>query len=110
MTGARVLFVDDEEHLRLAVKRGWSWRTSRLECHSSAEGIAEDLSRDFYGVVVTDTKMPGTDGITLMQRVLEIDPALPWCWLPGMATCRWRSRRCVPVRTISSKNRSTPAT
>ena len=83
MSDARVVFVDDEEHLRLAVEQGMDLAGLSAECHASADGVAERLSRDFHGVVVTDIKMPGIDGIALMQRVLEIDPALPVVLVTG---------------------------
>lgn len=83
MAQAKVLFVDDEEHIRHAVKQGLELAGFAVECFATAERAAEQASRDFYGVVVTDIKMPGSDGIALMRRVLEIDPALPVVLVTG---------------------------
>ena len=41
------------------------------------------MSRNFNGVVVTDIRMPGTTGIELMQKLLEIDPELPVVLITG---------------------------
>ncbi|NNL72169.1 MAG: sigma-54-dependent Fis family transcriptional regulator, partial [Silicimonas sp.] len=40
-------------------------------------------SRNFPGVLVTDIRMPGTDGLTLMRRALEIDPEFPVILVTG---------------------------
>lgn len=83
MDTARVLFVDDEEHIRHAVKQGLELAGLDVTCFAAADELTERLSRDFYGVVVTDIKMPKTDGFSLMQQVLQIDPALPVVLVTG---------------------------
>jgi len=80
---ARVLFVDDEEHLRIASKQALDLAGFEVECFSSAEHVADLVSRNFNGVVVTDIRLPGMSGLTLMQNLLEIDPELPVILITG---------------------------
>ena len=54
-----------------------------VECFERPEPILERLSRGFYGVVVSDIKMPRMDGKALLQRALEIDSALPVVLVTG---------------------------
>lgn len=79
----RVLFVDDDEMLRNA-----NLQTLRLAdlqataCASAAE-VLDILDADFPGVVVTDVRMPGMDGLELFGRLHQLDPELPVILITG---------------------------
>lgn len=78
-----ILFVDDEEHLRLATSQtldlaGFSVRTS-----SSAEHALSYVSRSWRGILVTDIRMPGMDGMTLLRQAIAIDEDLPVVLVTG---------------------------
>ncbi len=81
--GETVLFVDDEENLRIAAAQ--TFDLAEIECATfeEAEPALRGVSRDFEGVLVTDIRMPGMDGIALLQRVLEIDPDIPVILVTG---------------------------
>lgn len=83
MNNAQVLFVDDEEHLRISSRQTLELTGFKVTCFSSAEQVADMVSRNFDGVVVSDIRMPGTDGMALMQRLLEIDAELPVVLITG---------------------------
>lgn len=83
MTGEQVFFVDDEEHLRLASQQALDLAGYKVKCFGYAEGVADHVSRSFPGIVVTDIRMPGIDGLALMQQLLEIDPELPVILVTG---------------------------
>jgi two-component system C4-dicarboxylate transport response regulator DctD len=78
-----VLFVDDETDLREAAAQ-----TLALEeidahlCAGAAEALPH-LDRDFPGILVTDIRMPGTDGVALMRAALERDAELPVILVTG---------------------------
>jgi signal transduction histidine kinase len=72
-----VLFVDDEEHLRDAVEQSLQLADLDVTCLSDAEAALANVSRTFPGILVTDIRMEGMDGLTLMRRCLDIDPAFP---------------------------------
>lgn len=77
MTSPSVLFVDDEEHLRIAAAQTFELAEIDCRCVASADDALGFLDRDFGGVLVTDIRMPGTDGIALMQKALQMDADLP---------------------------------
>lgn len=79
----RILLIDDEEHLRLAVRQTLELAGFEVECFSSAEQVISQISRDFAGIVVTDIRMPDMDGLILMQKLLDIDAELPVVLITG---------------------------
>lgn len=83
MTGATVLFVDDEEHLRLAAAQTLDLAELPVTCLSDGASALARISRNFPGILVTDVRMPGIDGLDLMRRALEIDPEFPVILVTG---------------------------
>ena len=74
---AQVIVVDDEAAIREAVQQwlqlsGFEVRT----CASAAEALAA-VDRDFPGIIVSDVRMPGSDGLQLLERLVELDRDLP---------------------------------
>lgn len=78
-----VLFIDDEEHLRIAAEQTFELADIACKSFGDAEIALADLNREFAGAIVTDIRMPGTDGVAMLQRVMEIDPDLPVILVTG---------------------------
>lgn len=83
MNDQTVLFIDDEEHLRLAASQTLELADIDVKCLSDASRALDLLGRSFPGIVISDIRMPGMDGLTFMQRALEIDPELPIILVTG---------------------------
>lgn len=83
MTEPNVLFVDDEEHLRLAAAQTLELADLPVTCLADGEAALARISRNFPGVLVTDIRMPGVDGLEVMRRALEIDPEFPVILVTG---------------------------
>lgn len=83
MTRENVIFVDDEEHLRITGSQTFDLADMNAMCFGNAEAALKRISPDFDGVLVTDIRMPGMDGVALLQRALEIDPELPVILVTG---------------------------
>jgi len=70
----RVLIVDDEPD----VVANWSRVLEREGHHclgaTQSEQAIQLLTAEHPDVVITDLQMPGTDGLTLLRRTLEVDP------------------------------------
>jgi two-component system, NtrC family, C4-dicarboxylate transport response regulator DctD len=78
-----VLFVDDEASMRQAVTQWLELAGFEVVVRADAASAAGRLSTDFPGVLVTDLKMEGTDGIELLRRSQQIDPELPVILITG---------------------------
>jgi two-component system C4-dicarboxylate transport response regulator DctD len=83
MPEARVLFVDDEASMRAAVTQWLELAGFELSVHENATSALGKLSADFPGVLVTDLKMEGIDGLELLRRSHAIDPELPVVVITG---------------------------
>jgi two-component system C4-dicarboxylate transport response regulator DctD len=78
-----ILFVDDEAPMRQAVTQWLELAGFELLVHEAAGSAAAKLSAAFPGIVVTDLKMEGMDGLALLRRAQETDPELPVVVITG---------------------------
>ncbi|EBA10943.1 sigma-54-dependent transcriptional regulator [Roseobacter sp. CCS2] len=78
-----VLFVDDEEELRHATRQTLMLADIPATILDKAELALAQISRGFPGVLVTDIRMPGNDGLWLMRKALEVDPEFPVILVTG---------------------------
>ena len=79
-----VLFVDDEPALRAMGAKYLMRQGSRVgEAESAIEALAQ-LREHHYDVMVCDIRMPGSSGLDLIGRALEVDPELAIIMLTGV--------------------------
>ncbi len=78
-----VLLVDDDADLRGSTQQALDLAGLRIEGFGRTEPVLERMTAGFGGVVVTDIRMPGMDGMTLMNRVHEIDRDIPVILITG---------------------------
>src|ERR1044072_3325575 len=78
-----ILFVDDEAAMRQAVTQWLELAGFELMVHADANSAAAKLNANFPGIVVTDLKMEGMDGLALLRRAQETDPELPVVVITG---------------------------
>lgn len=78
-----VLFVDDEAELRTAAGQALALAEIEARLCSGAADALPHLDPAFPGVLVTDIRMPGMDGVALMRAALEKDPELPVILVTG---------------------------
>lgn len=77
MTPPLVLLIDDEDELRRSTAQALDLSGFAVRDLASAERALDLVSPGFNGIVVTDIRMPGMDGMTLMGRIREIDADIP---------------------------------
>lgn len=85
MRGPHVLLIDDDEEMRRSSAQALELFDLMVETFSAAEPVLERVGYSFDGVVVSDIRMPGMDGMTLLQRVHEIDSEVPVILVTGHA-------------------------
>lgn len=83
MSEGTVLLVDDEEELRHSTQQALELHGLRIRTFASAEEVLSHVGFGFHGVVVSDIRMPGMDGMTLLHRIRELDHEIPAILLTG---------------------------
>ncbi len=80
---ARVILVEDDDELREATVQALSIAGMEVLSCGDAEAALGALPDDFDGVVVTDIRLPRTDGLELFAILSERDPELPVVLMTG---------------------------
>jgi two-component system NtrC family response regulator/two-component system response regulator AtoC len=82
----RILVVDDEEHICEAVKKALERVGYTVEISLDAMDALEKFYRDSFGMVICDIKMPGMNGLTVLDRIKEHDPTTLVLMITGYAS------------------------
>jgi two-component system C4-dicarboxylate transport response regulator DctD len=82
---ARVLLVDDDENMRQSTAQALDLAGFTVETLESAEQALALAGPGFDGAVVSDIRMPGMDGMTLLSRLQEVDGEIPVVLVTGHA-------------------------
>jgi len=83
VSSLKVFFVDDDPALREANVQALELAGFDVSAFQRAEAALEALSENFDGVVITDIRMPGMDGLQLFGRIRDIDPEIPVILITG---------------------------
>ncbi len=79
----QVLLIDDDPHLRQALGQTLDLAGFRATSLGDARELDASLARDWPGVVVSDIRMPGVDGLQLLEQLHAQDPELPVILITG---------------------------
>jgi DNA-binding NtrC family response regulator len=79
----KVAIVDDEADMRQSISQWLALSGFDTETYASAEEALRGIGPEFPGVVVSDIKMPGMDGMALLKRLLSQDSGLPVILITG---------------------------
>lgn len=79
----QIILVDDDDDLRHALVQGLELEGHRVTAFTKAGDALALLGRDYDGVVVSDIRMPGIDGVALLAKTMDIDPTLPVILITG---------------------------
>jgi len=80
---ARVLLVEDDRDVRAALGQALELADFKVTLAGTFIEATDHLAPGFEGVVVTDMRMPGKDGMDLISRAQSIDAELPVIVLTG---------------------------
>ncbi|MGS7250202.1 sigma-54-dependent transcriptional regulator [Pseudomonas anuradhapurensis] len=80
---AQVILVDDDPHLRQALSQTLDLAGLKVVALADAHGLAERIEADWPGVVVSDIRMPGIDGLQLLEQLHGRDAELPVLLITG---------------------------
>ncbi|WP_366935650.1 nitrogen regulation protein NR(I) [uncultured Microbulbifer sp.] len=73
----RVWIIDDDRSIRWVLERALSRAGIETTCYESGDRALDDFYSEQPDVVISDIRMPGSDGFKLLQRFQAERPALP---------------------------------
>ncbi|WP_298620009.1 sigma-54 dependent transcriptional regulator [uncultured Zoogloea sp.] len=79
----KVLIIEDDPDVALGCEQALQLEGIAAECAGSAEAARRRLGRDYPGVVVSDIRLPGLDGMSFLRELLALDPQLPVVMITG---------------------------
>lgn len=81
--GKKVIFIDDEKHIRQANRQTLELADLDVTCFDCAEKAIPYLSMGWPGVVICDIRLPKMDGLTFLTQSQKIDTDLPVILITG---------------------------
>jgi len=66
---SKILVVDDEESIRMALKEILEFESYKVDCASEGKEALEKLRNEDFDLVFCDIKMPGMDGLEMLDKV-----------------------------------------
>jgi two-component system C4-dicarboxylate transport response regulator DctD len=78
-----VIFIEDDAPLRDAVIQGLELEGLAVETFDAALPALRRLSDQFEGVIVSDIRLPGMDGLELFEEIRAMDAELPLIFTTG---------------------------
>ena len=79
----KVAIVDDEQDMRQSISQWLALSGFDPETFPSAEEALKVVGSDFPGVVISDIKMPGMDGMAFLKKLMSLDSGLPVIMITG---------------------------
>src|SRR5450759_90069 len=85
MHDPQILIVDDDVALLQALPRALFLRMqdTKVDTSDSASKALELIQEHDYDAIVSDIKMPGMDGLTLLAKIRELRPDTPKLLITG---------------------------
>ncbi|HEY4732396.1 MAG TPA: sigma 54-interacting transcriptional regulator, partial [Gammaproteobacteria bacterium] len=76
-TKEHIWVIDDDQSIRWVLEKALTQANMEVTCFKSAAGIMDRLSHEQPDAIVTDIRMPGMDGLALLEQIKERYQALP---------------------------------
>ncbi len=73
----KVWIIDDDQSIRWVMEKALQKAAMLPQCFAGGVELLDALESDCPDVLITDIRMPGIDGLTLLKRVHALHPELP---------------------------------
>jgi DNA-binding NtrC family response regulator len=80
---SKVLLIDDEEGILLIGQRILGDLGCEVTTATNVSAALKIFAKDKFALVITDLKIPGQEGICLVQEIRELNPAQPVLIISG---------------------------
>ncbi|MDG1937583.1 MAG: sigma 54-interacting transcriptional regulator, partial [Pseudomonadales bacterium] len=72
-----VWIVDDDKSIRWVLERALSRSSINVDVFSDAEALLNRLDTNVPDVIISDIRMPGMDGLEMLEKIVDKHPKLP---------------------------------
>ena len=79
----KIAIVDDERDMRQSISQWLALSGFDTETFASAEDALRTVTPDYPGIVVSDIRMPGMDGMAFLRRLKSLDSTMPVIMITG---------------------------
>jgi len=76
-SASNVWVVDDERSIRWVLEKALSQAGMQVTCYETGEPLLADIDHNPPDAIITDIRMPGIDGLALLERIKAGHPELP---------------------------------
>ncbi|MCW2256699.1 two-component system nitrogen regulation response regulator GlnG [Providencia alcalifaciens] len=77
MQQGKIWVVDDDSSIRWVLERALNNASFNCTCFNSADAVLTALENDLPDVLLSDIRMPGIDGLALLNQLKQSHPLLP---------------------------------
>ena len=81
MKRKKILIVDDEPDVNLALKMALEGNSFEVDAFDNALSVLENFRKGLYDLLILDIKMPNMNGFQLYREIKKIDDKVKICFL-----------------------------
>ncbi len=74
---SKVWIVDDDKSIRWVLEKALSKDDAQIDCFSDPLQVLDKINQDTPDVIISDVRMPGLDGISLLEQIKQKAPEVP---------------------------------